>query len=120
MKMRFIGITLAVLLFIGCAPSLLKRDVDENRKIGYEISKDEESKMKGSAMKIADSLVNLKIKNIIDNEASFRNTYYKIHIDELKWHCPDRSKIEAEGFVVGFAGGLIGASIWGAKNFTTV
>ena len=79
MKIRFIGITLAVLLFIGCAPSLLKRDVDENRKIGYEISKNEEAKMKGSAMKIADSLVNLKIKNIMDNETSFRNTYYKIH-----------------------------------------
>jgi hypothetical protein len=120
MKMRFIGITLAVILFIGCAPSLIKRDVDENRKIGYEISKGEETKIKGYAMKIADSLLNLEIKNIMDNEASFRDTYLKIHIDELKWYCSDRSKIEAEGFAVGFAGGLIGASIWGTKNFTTV
>jgi hypothetical protein len=118
--MKFIGIVLVVLLASGCSPSLIKKNVDENLKISYEISKEEESDIKNYAMKVADSLLNLEINKHLDSENSLRNTHLKVYIDELKWYCPDRSKIEAQGFAAGLAGGLIGASIWGANNFTTV
>jgi len=118
--MKYCCIAILGIVIVGCTPSLIKKGDNESLNVRYEILKDKDKQILGSAMKIADSLTNTAIKQQLTGDTSIKKYYLKMHIGELKWFCPDRAKIETEGFAVGFTGGIIGASIWGTKNFTTV
>lgn len=118
--MKYLGILILFSFLIRCAPSVIKRNFDHTLNVRYEIIKNENSQIKASTIKLADSLTIKALKKKNNQQVSIKDLYLRIHVDDLKWFCPDRKRIEAEGFAAGFTGGIIGASIWGTKNFATV
>ena len=114
--------TMLVLALIasGCAPSVTQKISKESDSRKYEIVLKSGLKLKKSVLKKIDSLAGATVSNIIMSNNDLRDCKFVININELNWYCPDKSKIDAQSFAVGFAGGLIGSTIWGTTNFTTV
>jgi hypothetical protein len=108
------------IIALGCAPSVTQKISKESDNRNYEIVIKDGLKLKKSVLKAVDSLANVTISNILISNDDLKECHFVININELNWYCPEKSKIDAQSFAVGFAGGLIGSTIWGTTNFTTV
>ena len=105
----------SIFLFtLSCSSSFKSIKIPSNSATSCITINFDES-IKKARLRGIDSITNNVIKKL-DIDPGKRDVI--INVKELKWYCPEHSKIQGEGFAVGLLGGLVGGAIWGEKNFT--